>query len=57
MGAHHHYAKCVEGLTTEGEPRELSPCTLMFNAVDLSSFNFSQVNSTVVRGHAQLYAG
>ena len=33
-------------------PDELSPCTLMFNAVDASSFNFSQLNSTVVRGHA-----
>ena len=28
----------------------------MFNAVDASSFNFSQLNSLVVRGHSELYA-
>jgi hypothetical protein len=56
MGAHHHYANCVEGLTTEGEHRELSPCTLMFNFVDFQSINFSLLNQTVVRGHATSFA-
>jgi hypothetical protein len=56
MGAHHHYANCVEGLTTEGEYRELSPCTLMFNFVDFQSINFSLLNQAVVRGHATSYA-
>ncbi len=56
MGAHHHYANCVEGNTSEvGEP-EVSPCTLMFNAVNLASLNFSAVNGTVVRGHGTAYA-
>jgi hypothetical protein len=55
MGGHHHYANCVEGLLTEF-PGELSPCTLMFNAVDLSSINFATLNGLVVKGHAQLYA-
>lgn len=56
MGGHHHYANCVEGLTTEGEFNELSPCTLMFNFVDFQSINFSTLNQTVVRGHAVGYA-
>jgi predicted Zn-dependent protease len=56
MGAHHHYANCVEGLLKESVLSELSPCTLMFNAVDLSSINFSTLNGLVVRGHAESYA-
>jgi len=55
MGGHHHYANCIEGLLSEF-PGELSPCTLMFNAVDLSSINFATLNGLVVNGHAQLYA-
>jgi hypothetical protein len=56
MGAHHHYANCVEGNLSEvGEP-EASPCTLMFNAVNLASLNFSALNGTVVRGHTTEYA-
>ena len=55
MGGHHHYANCIEGLLSEF-PGELSPCTLMFNAVDLSSINFATLNGIVVKGHAQLYA-
>jgi predicted Zn-dependent protease len=54
LGAHHHYANCVEGLVSEiGEP---SPCTIMFNAVDLASLNFSALEASVVRGHASTYA-
>ena len=56
MGAHHHYANCVEGNLSEvGEP-EVSPCTLMFNVVNLASLNFSTFNGTVVRGHTNEYA-
>jgi hypothetical protein len=55
MGGHHHYANCVEGLLSE--PEETSPCTLMFNDVGLTSFNFSTVNSLIVRGHSEAYAG
>jgi hypothetical protein len=55
MGGHHHYANCVEGLLSEF-PGELSPCTLMFNAVDLASINYATLNGIVVKGHAQLYA-
>lgn len=55
MGAPHHYANCVEGVL-EGEPTDLSPCTLMFNLVDFQSLNFSQLNGAVVRGHAVKYA-
>lgn len=55
MGAHHHYANCVEG-NLQGEPTDLSPCSLMFNFVDFQSLNFSQVNHGVVRGHAVDFA-
>jgi hypothetical protein len=55
MGAHHHYANCVEGNLT-GEAVDVSPCTLMFNFVDFLSLNFSLVNAPVVRGHAVQFA-
>ena len=55
MGGHHHYANCVEGLLSEF-PGELSPCTLMFNYVDLQSLNFSTLEGITVRGHAVQYA-
>jgi hypothetical protein len=57
MGAHHHYANCVEGLSVaEAGNFELSPCTLMFNFVNFASLNFSTFNGVVVRGHAVNYA-
>ena len=55
MGAHHHYANCVEG-NLEGGIYDLSPCSLMFNFVDLQSLNFSVLNGAVVRGHAVQHA-
>lgn len=57
MGAHHHYGNCVEGNSLEDlQAFELTPCTLMFNAVNFASLPFSTVNRTVVRGHALEYA-
>lgn len=57
MGAHHHYGNCAEGITpTDLLSQELTPCTLMFNAVNFASLPFSTLNSTVVRGHAADYA-
>ena len=55
MGAHHHYANCVEGLL-QGDPDDLSPCTLMFNFVDFQSLNFGTLEGITVRGHAVKYA-
>lgn len=55
MGAHHHYANCVEGLL-QGDLDDLSPCTLMFNFVDLQSLNFGILERLTVRGHAVKYA-
>ena len=55
MGAHHHYANCAEGLLADPPPGELSPCTLMINAVDLASINFGTPNGLVVRGHMEAY--
>lgn len=56
MGAHHHYANCVEGNLSSAGPNDLSPCTLMFNAVNFASLNFSSVDGPVVRGHAVEFA-
>lgn len=56
MGAHHHYANCVEGILTELDKGEPSACTLMSNFADFDSLNFSVLNSAVVRAHAVQYA-
>jgi hypothetical protein len=56
MGAHHHYANCVEGNLSSAGPGDLSPCTLMFNAVNFASLNFGAVSGAVVRGHAVEHA-
>ena len=56
MGAHHHYANCVEGNLSSAGPDDLSPCTLMFNAVNFASLNFGVLSGAVVRGHAVGYA-
>lgn len=52
MGGHHHQANCVESLLNFGG----SPCTLMFNFIDLQDRGLSLLNGIVVRGHAQAYA-
>lgn len=56
MGAHHHYANVVEGNLSSAGPSDLSPATLMFPAVNLSSLNFGTLEGIVVRGHAVKYA-
>ncbi|MBI1950457.1 MAG: hypothetical protein HYS34_03740 [Acidobacteria bacterium] len=56
MGAHHHYANCVEGNLSSAGPNDLSPCTLMFNAVNFASLNFSTLSGAVVRGHSVEFA-
>jgi predicted Zn-dependent protease len=52
LGGHHHYANCVESLLGFGD----SLCTLMFNELSLQRKQFSTLNATVLRGHAQLFA-
>ena len=56
MGGHHHYANCAEGVKSEQEVLQGSPCTLMSNFVDFQSIHFSTANSAVVRGHAISFA-
>lgn len=56
MGAHHHYANCLEGSLSSTGPSDLSPCTLMFNAVNFASLNYTTLSGSVVRGHAIEYA-
>jgi reprolysin-like metallo-peptidase family M12B len=56
LGAHHHYANCVEGIPTEPTTNLLGVCTLMINDVGLASQNFSTLNGAIVRGHAVDFA-
>ena len=56
MGAHHHYANCVEGNLSSAGPGDVSPCTLMFPAVNFASLNFAALEGAIVRGHAVNYA-
>lgn len=56
MGAHHHYSNCVEGNLTSGGTGDVSPCTLMFPAVNFASLNFAALEGATVRGHAVKYA-
>jgi hypothetical protein len=56
MGAHHHYANCVEGNLSSDGPNDLSPCTLMFNSVNFAGLSFSALEGSVVRGHAANFA-
>lgn len=46
----------VVGIQGEIEGDDYSPCTLMFNYVDLQSLNFSTLEGATVRGHAVQYA-
>lgn len=56
MGAHHHYANCVEGNLSSTGPSDVSPCTLMFPAVNFASLNFAALEAATVRGHGVNYA-
>ena len=51
LGAHHHYANCVEGAPTAVGDMHAGTCTLMFNDVGLVNLHFSAVEAAVVRGH------
>lgn len=52
FGAHHQYSNCVEGVPSEAEDSEASPCTLMFPDVSFVSLAFSALEGTVTRGYA-----
>ena len=56
MGAHHHYANCLEGNLTSAGATDLSPCTLMFPMVNFASLNFAALEGATVRGHAVEHA-
>ena len=56
LGAHHHYANCVEGVPSEADEGEGSACTLMTNFADFISINFGSLEAAVVRGYAEEYA-
>ncbi len=52
LGGQHQYANCVETLPGIGG----NVCTLMFNELTVQHAQFSTLNGSVVRGHAQLFA-
>lgn len=52
FGAHHQYANCAEGIPSEMDDTEASPCTVMFNDVGLVSLAFGVLEGSVVRGYA-----
>lgn len=56
LGAHHHYASCVEGVSSQPTEDAASVCTLMINDLSLASLDFSTLNQAVVRGYADAYA-
>ncbi|MFN2526818.1 MAG: zinc-dependent metalloprotease family protein [Actinomycetota bacterium] len=58
LGAHHHYANCAEGVSTD-IVRDLNPapCTVMFNYSDFQSAHFGTLEATVIRGHVLAFAG
>lgn len=54
LGAHHHYANCVEGIEpADANNREPSACTLMTALDDLQSLRFGALEAVVIRGHAE----
>lgn len=56
MGAHHHFANCVEAIGPEDVSGDTAPCTLMSNFVDMQGLRFSALEAAVIRGHATDFA-
>jgi hypothetical protein len=56
LGAHHHYANCVEGLGPEDVAEDTGPCTLMSNFIEMQGLRFSALEGAVIRGHAVDFA-
>jgi len=56
MGAHHHYANCIEALGPEDLSEDTGPCTLMLNFIDLQGLRFASLEGAVIRGHATDFA-
>lgn len=58
LGAHHHFTNCVESMAHyPGTSDALAVCGVMINDVGLAGDVFSTVNSVVVRGYANEFAG
>lgn len=55
LGAHHHYANCIEPLVAALVAARGEPCSLMFNDLTFQNLRFGTLNSLIVRGHAQRY--
>ena len=56
MGAHHHYANCVEGIPGAVAEVGPTPCSLMFNFLDFLSLRFGTLEGATIRGHAIEFA-
>jgi hypothetical protein len=54
LGAHHHYANCVQGIeAADANNLEPAACTLMSALEDLQSLRFGSLEALVIRGHAE----
>lgn len=52
MGAHHHYQSCGPHAVGETVAGGVGACSLMTNFVDFTTFEFSPLNSGIVRANA-----
>lgn len=58
LGAQHHLTNCVESMTVHPGPSDaLAVCGLMINDIGVAGDLFSSINSVIVRGYADEYAG
>ncbi len=56
LGAHHHYANCVEGVPDELDEGGVTPCTLMAPDLTLLSRTIGVGNTAVMRARVWAYA-
>ncbi|HLF16813.1 MAG TPA: M12 family metallo-peptidase [Candidatus Thermoplasmatota archaeon] len=53
VGAHHHYANCVEPAPAYSPDDAMGVCSVMINDVGLASLTFSSLESLAVRGYIE----
>lgn len=56
LGAHHHYANCVEALPSGALRGDTNPCTTMWPAAANASSTFSLMERSFIHSYAELYA-
>ncbi|MGH2740602.1 MAG: hypothetical protein ACRDH6_09005, partial [Actinomycetota bacterium] len=56
LGAHHHYANCIEALPSGALRGDLGPCTTMSPYTFMFSSTFGTVEEAFIRDYAARYA-